>query len=265
MLGTAKNEILTVPMPHSPKALVLDWGIGGLSVFKEIRRRYAGLDAVYVSDSGFTPYGKVPAAELAARVAHVIQWARREHAVTSVTIACNAASTTIEAVRELCPSLPVIGVIAAGIELARESGAKKIGVIGGVRTIESRIFSSALPGLEVRERVAQPLSALIETGKVRGPELEAELGAILAPLADVEALLLACTHYPAVAPEIQRLLPAATLLDPAARAAEHLGAEIAVGEGGGSARFFTSGSREASGAAAHAAFGVRATFEAWRG
>lgn len=241
--------------------LVLDWGIGGLSVYRELKRRHPTLAIVYVSDSGFTPYGKVPAGALAERVAHVIRWAQREHGASAAAIACNAASTALEPVRGLCPDLPVVGVIAAGIDLIRESGCRKVGVIGGIRTIESKIFSSALPGLEIRERVAQPLSALIEAGQLEGAELERELAAILGPLEDVEALLLACTHYPAVAGPIQRFLPKARLLDPAARAAEHLGAVLKVREG--EDLFFTSGSIPASRAAAKAAFGVSALFEAW--
>jgi glutamate racemase len=241
-------------------ALVLDWGIGGLSVYRELKRLRPEIGVVYVSDSGFTPYGKVPAPELSVRVAAVIQRARREHGVASATIACNAASTVLETVRARCPELPVHGVIAAGIELVRESGCRRVGVIGGVRTIESRIFSSALPGIEVIERVAQPLSALIEAGVLAGTVLDRELEEILAPLANVEALLLACTHYPAVAASIQRILPKAKLLDPAARAAALVPPSLE-----GPDIFFTSGSREASRASALAAFGVRAEFGAWDG
>lgn len=248
------------------KALLLDWGIGGLSVYKEIQRLRPELEIVYISDSGFTPYGKVPAPALAARVAEVIAWGRRHHGVSRAVIACNAASTVLSEVQALCPGFPVAGVIEAGLALVRESGSRTVGVIGGLRTIESRIFSTGLRAdhIQVLEQVAQPLSALIERGVLSGPELESTLHPILAPLREVDALLLACTHYPAVAPEVKKLLPQARLLDPARRAAEQLISSLpAQGKREHPDLFFTSGSLEGSEAAAFAAFAVKAEFRAW--
>ena len=70
-------------------------------------------------------------------------------------------------------------------------------------------------GFEVAERVAQALSIHIEAGDLDSPELNAHVESICAPLSDREALLLACTHYPALSPQLQRRLPHTRLLDPA--------------------------------------------------
>ena len=253
-------------MPNKEKALLLDWGIGGLSVFRELSRLRPELEVVYFSDSGFTPYGKVSSGELSRRVAQVISWGRSAHHVNRAVIACNAASTVLEQVRRICPGFQVNGVIEAGIELVKESGCRRVGVIGGQRTIDSRIFSSALQGsaVEVLEQVAQPLSALIERGVLEGKELEAALEPILHPLRHVEALVLACTHYPAIAPSIQQFLPKAKLLDPSKRAAQHLHTELPPFVMRSAQNlFFTSGSISDSESAALAAFGVSARFELW--
>jgi len=244
--------------PSEPRALLLDWGIGGLSVYRALHRACPDLPVIYLSDAGFTPYGKLPTPALAARVQQLIDAAQARHAVTRVLIACNAASTVIPSI---VSALPVQGVIEAGIALLRESGHRRVGVIGGQRTIEARLFSTALPALHVQEQVAQPLSALVERGVLEGPEVERALQAVLPPLAGVEALLLACTHYPALAPAIARQLPV-PLLDPAERAAEALVAAVgALPPRSTADRFFTTGSTVDSSRAARQAFGVEAAFE----
>lgn len=232
------------------KTLLIDWGIGGLSVYREIKAAAPSLSCVYVSDSGFTPYGKVPAAELAARLRGLIGGAREFWGIERAVIACNAASTVLG---EGSWPVPTTGVIEPGLRLVRESGFKKIGVIGGLRTIESRIFSSRLEGFDVREEVAQPLSALIERGILSGGELQCALTKILKPLAGVEALLLACTHYPAVSGEIQKILPGVKLLDPAEATARELPQAL----GDGQDLFFTSGDPAQMESSGHKAFGVK--------
>jgi glutamate racemase len=241
-------------MSTNRKTLLLDWGIGGLSVYNELKKARAGGACVYFSDSGFTPYGKVPAEELGRRVVAVIRSGAEKYDLNQAVIACNAASTVIEAVRKEI-DLPVLGMIEAGIELVKESGKKKIGVIGGGRTVDSRLFSRALAphGFEVKEEVAQPLSALIEAGELSGPKLEYELSRILRPLSQVDALLLACTHYPAIADPIRKILPV-PLLDPAAKVAGWLAARLPEAGEQGSDLFFTTGSALGSDGAARAAF-----------
>lgn len=245
-------------MSTNKRILLLDWGIGGLSVYNELKRLRPDSACVYFSDSGHTPYGKVPAESLSRRVAAVIRHGASQFELSHALIACNAASTVIEAVREEI-DLPVFGMIEAGIELVKSAGKKRVGVIGGIRTVESRLFSRALAphGFEVAEVVAQPLSALIEAGELTGPKLETELERILRPLAKVEALLLACTHYPAVADPIRKILPV-ELLDPAAAVARRLAAEIPAQEGHD--QFFTTGSATASDEAARRAFGFEGKF-----
>lgn len=185
---------------------ILDWGIGGLGLVRELWAHRPGSALLYWSDTGATPYGKLARRELARRVGAVVE-ALAERGATRVVIACHSGST---AVRDLRPPIPVVGILEHGVQAALASGARRVGVLAGRRTIRSGVYRRALEaaGLDVTQRVGQPLSALIERGVVEGPELDAALGAILAPLPRaLDALLLACTHYPAIAGAIARHVP----------------------------------------------------------
>ena len=198
--------------------VVMDWGIGGLSVYNEIRREMPHLSIIYFSDSGTTPYGKLSATQLRARLLKIIRHFRSvgiEHFV----VACNAASTALPSLEYEFKNekVNVTGVIEHAIRLVRETAFKNVGGIGGRRTVLSRVYQSSLRTQRraLQMRVAQPLSAWIEQGKTTGRKLNLELQKILQPLKSCDAVLLACTHYPAIAAEIQHHVPHAVLLDPA--------------------------------------------------
>ncbi|TNF29682.1 MAG: glutamate racemase [Deltaproteobacteria bacterium] len=239
-------------LPATTRLGVLDWGIGGVDAFRRLRARYPTLPMTYWSDSGFTPYGKVPAPALAARIAEVAG----RMAVTHLVVACNAASTVLDAAPL---PVPTVGVIAPGVALALRSPARILGVVGGERTIASGAWERPLvaAGREVRARVAQPLSAHVEAGRLDGPELERDLADILAPLVGVDALILACTHYPAIAGAFARRLPGVTLLDPVDALLDAVAAwPLADSGGDGDLRVLTTGDPSATREAARRAFGV---------
>ncbi len=204
---------------------ILDWGIGGLGFFKLLRQRHPKVSVIYWSDAGYTPYGTIPAQQLAARVRRVAGELRRLGA-DRLVVACNAASTILPAlgVRDTAGpmttahgTIDVTGVIAHAVDLTTASGARTVGVIGGRRTIRSGIYRKDLEaaGLAVRQRVAQPLSAHIEAGDLDSAALHQDLSHILRPLRGVDALLLACTHYPALGDRFCAYVPGTRLLDPA--------------------------------------------------
>jgi glutamate racemase len=209
---------------------ILDWGIGGLGFYQALHAREPNLPVYYVSDSGFMPYGKVPSAVLRQRVLDVAT-VMRAHGVTHLVIACNAASTVLRslgmsgtagALRTSAGSLEVTGVIAHGIALARVNRAKHLAILGGARTVRSNLYGRALRTAkrQVTQRIAQPLSAYVERGELHSRALRHELSRVLAPVAQCDAVLLACTHYPALLPALHEQMPNATWLDPSATMAE---------------------------------------------
>lgn len=199
---------------------ILDWGIGGVDFYARLRQTHPDVPVTYWSDAGVTPYGKQPQAALAARVEDVAV-ALRRRGVTHLVVACNAASTILDhpRLRALGRSgMPLTGVIEPAITAALADPARAFGVVGGQRTIASQVYRRglAIGGRVVHQRVAQPLSALVERGEIDGPEVRAEIARIFTPLARVEALILACTHYTALLPPIRALLPDTRIIDPAA-------------------------------------------------
>jgi glutamate racemase len=195
---------------------ICDWGIGGLGFYKTLRAERPDLNTVYIGDQGAVPYGRLSAAELAARLSQVRQ-AFVSFGVTRMVVACNAASTVLEKMCPL-PTIQMTGVIAPTLAYLREQPYACVGVIGGERTIESGAYSLPLQkwGKNVRAQVTQPLSGLIECGAAYAPETLALLTDLLLPLRGVDALVLACTHYIVLGDAIAERLPGVPLIDPAA-------------------------------------------------
>lgn len=195
---------------------ICDWGIGGAGIYK-LLRQHCSSDVVYLSDTGYTPYGKVPEAELRQRMAGIIGYFKNL-GIQQVIVACNAASTVIP------QDANISGVIEHGIRLARRVNPAEIAVVGGIRTIESGIYKTALEaaGMRVQQRVAQPLSARIEAGDLHSAELDADIAGIFAPIKQVPCILLACTHYPLIAEQIRAYTGPVQLLDPAAEMCSYL-------------------------------------------
>ena len=205
----------------SPRLGIVDWGIGGLGLLRLVDRDLPGLDVVYWSDTGAVPYGLQSTGDLAARLRYVItQLADR--GCTEVVLGCNAASTVVD--RLASSPIPVAGIIEAGIAAVPTHLEGVIGVIGGRRTIRSGAYRRGLtrPDRTVVGRIAQPLSAHIEAGRIESPEFQADLHQVVEPLRGADAVILACTHYPAATPQFAEALPGTLLVDPA----EHLAGGI---------------------------------------
>ena len=194
---------------------IIDWGIGGISIYKLIKQRDPDIPVVYFYDTGVTPYGKMSRRELVTRLHDVVDYLQG-HGVTRLVIGCNAASTAIPYLSDI--DIPIEGVIETAVELVAKTKPKRLGLIGGRRTVISGAYRSRLKklGVDVEQRIAQPLSALIESGQTDSPELRAEVKRILSPLKNCSHILLACTHYPAILPVLENAVSARTVfLDPA--------------------------------------------------
>lgn len=242
---------------------ILDWGIGGVGFYALARARLPELPVVYWSDAGAIPYGKQAPAELAGRVVTIARWLKREAGVTHLAIACNAASSVLPRIDLSDETLPQItGVIEHGVRAAlqRTAPGQVIGVVGGRRTVLSGAYRRALSGRIVRQRVAQPISARVEAGDLSSDGLHRELDGIMAPLREVDALVLACTHYPALLGEFAARAPEAQIVDPAAElldwAVDAWQLDRA-GHGSAPDRVLTTGDVAATARAALLAFGMK--------
>jgi glutamate racemase len=232
---------------------VLDWGIGGLGFVTELWARAPGTPVVYLSDSGATPYGRLPRSALTARVQQAVNTLVARGA-GHVIIACNAASSVAHALRARVPITSIVAAAAASVPGDLRG---TLWVLGGGRTVRSGIYQRSLarPGRRVHGRIAQPLSAHVEAGEGHSAACAAELARVLTPVRDGDALLLACTHYPALAPQIRGLRPHSALFDPAARLAEQVLPTLDTVRRGPST-FATTGDPAAMARSAEAAWGL---------
>ncbi|HEV7699891.1 MAG TPA: aspartate/glutamate racemase family protein [Pyrinomonadaceae bacterium] len=234
---------------------IIDWGIGGVSIYKLVKMRMPGVAVTYFSDTGVTPYGKMGRRDLATRLDTVIEFLKGR-GVTHIVIGCNAASTVIHDLRD--HGVPILGMIEPAIRMTSKIRSRRLGLIGGRRTVVSGVHRRAFAdrGIAVRQRIAQPLSALIESGDVSSDQLRSEVRRILEPLRNCSHILLACTHYPAVLPVLQAAVPNIRFLDPAEEVVNALGRQN-IERDGGADEFLTTGDPRAMKKAASNAFGVK--------
>ncbi|MFM9904056.1 MAG: glutamate racemase [Pyrinomonadaceae bacterium] len=233
---------------------IIDWGIGGISIYKLIKERLGDVPVTYFSDTGVTPYGKMSRAELVARLDTVIEYLKSCD-VTHIVIGCNAASTAIPFLSD--PGLPIEGVIESAVATAAKLKPRSLGLIGGRRTVLSGVYRRAFTerNIGVKQRIAQPLSALIEGGDVSSRVLHNACKTILSPLKNCSHILLACTHYPAITSVLKaHVSPDTIFIDPAYDLVQKV-ARWKLVPGGGD-EFLTSGDGTAMKKAANAAFGV---------
>ncbi len=233
---------------------IIDWGIGGVSIYKLVKERLGNVPVVYFSDTGVTPYGKMTRAELVARLNEVIRFLKKR-GVTHILIGCNAASTALPYL-DNC-GIRIEGVIEPAVAMTAKLKPKHLGLIGGRRTVLSGVYRSAFAklGIDVNQRIAQPLSGLIESGDVSSRALHDETKRTLRPLRNCSHILLACTHYPAILPLMKEFFPGVVFVDPAISLVERLSG-WKVGAVNEPDIFLTSGDAGKMKIAAERAFGV---------
>ncbi|HQV58463.1 MAG TPA: glutamate racemase [Ilumatobacteraceae bacterium] len=185
---------------------MFDSGFGGLTVARALIDLMPGEDVVYLGDTARKPYGSRPQEEVR-EFAREIAWSLvRDYGVKAVVVACNTASAAaLDVLRAELP-VPVIDVIQPGTEaLVRATQNGRAGVICTVGTHSSGAYEKAVAttGFDVQlTNVACPgLVEFVERGQTEGEEVHILVERLLAPVidADVDALLLGCTHYPYLA------------------------------------------------------------------
>lgn len=199
---------------------MMDSGLGGLSVARVLQQRLPHEDLVFVGDQGHFPYGEKTPAQVRERtlaLGHFLV----EQGAKMMVIACNTATAAaLPAVQAALP-IPVIGVINPGVRGALQLHPRHVGVIATEGTTKAGAYPAALhqanPDLAVTATAAQPLVDIVEhhqTGtQAAQAAVDRELAAYQAE--PVDALILGCTHFPFLAPEIRRTLGDVPLVDPA--------------------------------------------------
>jgi len=194
-------------------ALLFDSGVGGLSVAAEIRKLMPQLQLSYAADDIFRPYGEKSAAQLKARLPRLL-WELTETVKPDIlVIACNTASTTALSEIRAALAVPVIGVVPAIKPAAAASRTKTIAVLGTPGTVERRYVDNLINDFASDCRVILQGSVnLVDMAekKLAGEPVDLDwIKTELAPMfsgrhgADIDAVVLACTHFPLLRDELK--------------------------------------------------------------
>jgi glutamate racemase len=196
---------------------MFDSGVGGLTVLHECLVSLPEEDFVYLGDTEWFPYGVKDTGELRARVAAIAELLLSgPGGAKLLVIACNTATSIGEDVARGVAAehgVEVVPVVAPQAEIAAAiTESARVGVLATPNTVESGAYRRALEtqgrGLEVTEVEAPDLAPFIQDGSPFDDGVMEMARAYCAPLkrADVDTLILGCTHYPLVAPMLQRIL-----------------------------------------------------------
>ncbi|HJM28451.1 MAG: glutamate racemase [Acidimicrobiales bacterium] len=186
---------------------IFDSGFGGLTVARAVIDLLPEEDVVYFGDTARYPYGPQPLEQVREYAEQITNLLISKHDVKMVVIACNTAAAAALGSLGEALEIPVVGVIEPGAQAVIEvSRRKRIGVIGTVGTISSGAYQKTIEEIaginaEVTCIPCPGFVEFVERGESSGEQIQILAQRLLAPIveADVDALLLGCTHYPYLA------------------------------------------------------------------
>jgi len=197
---------------------VFDSGVGGLSILDEALRQLPNHDYLYFADSANAPYGEKPPEWIAQRSLAVCQ-SLAEAGCQAIVIACNTATAeAIQRIRAALKAIPIIGVEPGIKPAALQSQKGLVGVLATEATLKSDKFNAllaTLPGdCRFIKQAGEGLVPLIESGQLHASETATLLAHHLQPMrtAEVDTLVLGCTHYPFLMPLILNQLGSSVLI-----------------------------------------------------
>ena len=180
---------------------IFDSGVGGLTVARAILDQLPNESTLYIGDTARGPYGPRPLAEVREFSLELMDFLV-EQGVKAIVIACNTASAAMLRDARERYSIPVIEVIQPAVRRAvAASRTGRIGVIGTKATIDSAAYLAAFaaaPHLEITSIACPRFVEFVERGETSGAEITKIAKEYLADVmkADVDTLVLGCTHYP---------------------------------------------------------------------
>ncbi len=239
---------------------IFDSGLGGLTVLRAVRARLPHEDIVYFADQAHAPYGDRGDDDLAGLFANALRHLE-DAGVHAVVMGCNTSCAVASRLGwPRAARVPILDLIAsAAAAIASDTTLQRVGVVATAATARSGAYGNAIraraPHLRVSEVAAPELVPLIEAGITRGPDIEASVARACAKIGDVDAVVLACTHFPLADATFAAVLgPDVHRIDPAVVQAERA-TDVARGGEAGTTRFLTTGDPSKFSASARAILG----------
>ncbi len=213
----------TPPDPAARPIGIFDSGIGGLTVARAVAQRLPYERLVYFGDTAHLPYGEKSTAAIQAYAVKICDVLLRQHCKL-ILIACNSASAAAyELVREYVGSKAlVVGMIDPVVaHVGQHYAGRPVGLIGTKQTVGSNIYRKKIDqldlGVDLHTLATPLLIPMIEEGFFNGRVSEEIIRTYLAheELQHIESLVLACTHFPLIKPQIEDYYQGrVTVLDP---------------------------------------------------
>ncbi len=187
---------------------VFDSGIGGLSVVKEIINHLPGFQIIYFGDTARLPYGTKGADFVRRYSAKITEWLLNRGAGI-IVIACHTSSAQAgDFLKKEFRNIPIFDMITTCAEEA--SAFNNIGIIGTPGTIKSKAWEKHIldknPGLNIQSKACPLFVPLVEEGWIDNKITEQIAKEYLNGFNNIEALILACTHYPFLKKTIKKIL-----------------------------------------------------------
>jgi len=190
---------------------LFDSGIGGTSIWQEIRELLPNEDTIYLADSKNAPYGQKSKEEIIELSIKNTEYLLNLNSKI-IVVACNTATTN--AIKELRAKydVPFIGIEPAIKPAAVNSQKHVIGILATQGTLNSELFhqtAEKFHDTKIIEQIGHGLVPLIENGEMNSKEMDTLLLQYLEPMiaANIDYLVLGCSHYPYLIPQIKKILP----------------------------------------------------------
>ncbi|GET46324.1 glutamate racemase [Capnocytophaga felis] len=194
---------------------LFDSGVGGTTIWKEIVKLMPYENTLFLADNKNAPYGGKTKEEIIVLCERNTEFLL-ENKVKIIVVACNTGTTNaISHLRSKYKDISFIGIEPAIKPAGLQSVTKKVGVLATKGTLSSELFMKTSndlikkEGIQIVEKIGEGLVNLIEKGQIESPEIFELLKKYLLPMAEenIDYLVLGCTHYPYLLPQIQKIIP----------------------------------------------------------
>ncbi len=235
---------------------ILDSGVGGLTVWKQVVELLPNESTVYVADSKNIPYGDKSKGEIYLLAKILVEFLLRQKAKI-IVIACNTITVScIDRLRFEFPQTPIIGTVPVIKKAVSVTRNKKIGIFATTRTAKSNyqkdLINKYAQGCKIVSVGSDEIVPLIEQGEFDNRKIGDILQRVLQPFesACVDTICLGCTHFPFIEKEIKKVLGKdISLLEPSGAIARHTKNVLSQNnnlarKGNRTIKFYTTGDRE---------------------
>lgn len=188
---------------------IFDSGLGGLTIWKTCKELLPFESYLYVADHAFVPYGSKSTHAIVARVLVCLKWLVSKQCKL-IVVACNTATVAgIEHYRRQLPNIPIVGVVPVIKKAAEMTKTNSIAVLSTPFTAKSNyqkdLIARYAKGKNVTVISSSALVPIIESGNVGDARVMLEIKYLMSTLErDTDTLVLGCTHYPYIAPILQK-------------------------------------------------------------